>query len=160
MLRFTSSLTNAFNISILTTSFFKTGELEFYRQQVSILWPSAYKAITISLSDVMHVELHDRRCFRRSAAELYRYCFVWEIFCCTPKILLMSGTTVFPLCFAVALIGIRTWDMWVVRHDVCQLSHALQLLGTSCSGMHIIRCRFLDDPLIQNIQCIITCIDA
>ena len=35
----------------MTSSFFKAGELTCYRQQVSILWPSAYKAITISLSD-------------------------------------------------------------------------------------------------------------
>ena len=36
----------------MTTSFFKTSKLEGYRQQVSILWPSAYKAITILSSDI------------------------------------------------------------------------------------------------------------
>ena len=49
---------------------------DIYRRQVSILWPPAYKAITISHSDVIHDELGDRRCFRRSAAELHR-CLVW-----------------------------------------------------------------------------------
>jgi hypothetical protein len=53
------------------TSFFKAGKLEIYRQQVSILWPSAYKAITILSSD-FSVKGGRRRRFRRSAAELYR----------------------------------------------------------------------------------------
>ena len=133
----------------LTSSFFKAGELEFYRQQVSILWPSAYKAITISLSDVVHVEFDDRRCFRRSAAELCRYCFVWELFYCTSKIFLVLGTAVFSLVFRSSTHGIRTRNMFILGHIVRQLSHVhvrCELLGTSCSAMHIVRCRFLDDP--------------
>ena len=100
----------------MTTSFFKVGELEFYRWQVSILWPSAYKAITISLSDVMHIEFDDRRCFRRSAAELHRYYLSsWcEKFLVEPLRIWWNGALLFfPLCFAVALMGFEpaTWEL-------------------------------------------------
>ena len=63
------------------------------------------------------------------------------------------GTTVFSLLFRSGTHGIRTRNMGVVWHVVCQLSHVhvrCELLGTSCSGMHILICWFLDDPLIQN----------
>jgi len=60
------------------------------------------------------------------------------------------GTTVFSLVFRSGTHGIRTRDMVVVGHVVCQLSHVhirCELLGTSCIVMGILRCRFLDDPL-------------
>jgi len=71
---------------------------DIYRRQVSILWPPAYKAITISHSDVIHDELGDRRCFRRSAAELHRFSYVlrpaWQLF-----FFLVLGNFTVPLIF-------------------------------------------------------------
>jgi|688.fasta_scaffold39286_5 hypothetical protein len=60
------------------------------------------------------------------------------------------GHYCFSLVFRSGTHGIRTLDMEVVGHVVCQLSHAhvrCELLGTSCSVMGILRCRFLDDPI-------------
>ncbi len=51
--------------------------------------------------------------------------------------------TVFSLVFRSGTHGIRTRNIDI---SVCQLSHVPQLLGTSCCEMHILTCRFLDDP--------------
>ena len=69
------------------------------------------------------------------------------------KILVRWGTTVFSLVFHSGTHGIRTRDMWVVGHIVCQLSHVhirCELLETSFSEMHIVICRFLDDPFLDD----------
>ena len=53
-------------------SFLKNNQRGEYRRQVSILWPSAYKAITIHKADYK-VNEGANDVLRRSAAELHRY---------------------------------------------------------------------------------------
>jgi hypothetical protein len=68
---------------------------------------------------------------------------VFIFFGCTPKNFLDLDTTVFPL-----FSQLHSWDSnprhpscLIVRHCVWQLSHEPQLLGMSCSEMHIVRCK-------------------
>jgi len=102
---------------------------DWCRQQVSILWPSAYEAITISLSDVVHIELDDRRCLDALP-------------------LSYTGWGV----FAVATRGIRTRHLWLVDMSFANWAMSASSVRTAwstCSVIHILTCRFLDDPLIQ-----------
>ena len=57
-------------------SFLKNNQRGEYRRQVSILWPSAYKAITIHKADYK-VNEGANDVLRRSAAELHRYNGFW-----------------------------------------------------------------------------------
>ena len=60
------------NACVRVGRFCKMTKEEWYRRQVSILWPSAYKAITIRKTDYK-VKEGANDVFRRSAAELHRY---------------------------------------------------------------------------------------
>ena len=57
-------------------SFLENNQRGEYRRQVSILWPSAYKAITIHKADYK-VNEGANDVLRRSAAELHRYNVSW-----------------------------------------------------------------------------------
>ena len=62
---------------MMQESFLKNNQRGEYRRQVSILWPSAYKAITIHKADYK-VNEGANDVLRRSAAELHRYIGFWN----------------------------------------------------------------------------------
>ena len=122
------------------------GQKVDYRQQVSILWPSAYKAITISLSDSL-----ESKVATDDVVDALPLSYT-GISC-------LLGLVGWFVGFAVALVGfeLATLSLLLVRNCIWQLSHGARSLRTAWNTrceMGIIRCkhngRFWMTPLIQN----------
>ena len=119
----------------VTVCFCKADELEWYRQQVSILWPSAYKAITISLSDSRESkdatdDVWDALPLSYTGIMCLLVPRLNEFLTGPPKNLLGLYTTGFQFFFAVALVGFElatiellgmSSDHWAMAHVHCEL---------------------------------------
>ena len=111
-----------------------------YRRQVSILWPSAYKAITNHKTD-LKVKKIANDVFRRSAAELHRYVFCWSW-----RVLLVSYTPVriddntdnpFRSSDLRVMSPARCLCAMSVKFGLCEWD---RLLPTTHSHIHIVEC--------------------
>ena len=109
------------------------GQKVDYRQQVSILWPSAYKAITISHSDSL-----ESKVVTDDVVDALPLSYT--------GITCLLGTTVFLVWFRSGTRGfeLATLSLLLVRNCIWQLSHGARSLRTAWNTwceMGIIRCK-------------------